>query len=124
MKSATLQYGAAASLSAASVTLKGWDDALAKECLHTAVKLWEEEQTNPTPAPSRPGGGGPPGMGQTMEWRAALELLIATNGGETYMKRLLEIYPTIPRASASAVGRLSAPYLTWTTRSKNNWKKR
>jgi len=94
-KSAMLQYGAAASLAAASVTLKGWDDALAKECLHTAVKLWEEEQTNPTPAPSRPGGGGPPGMGQTMEWRAALELLIATNGGETYKKRLLEIYPTI-----------------------------
>ncbi|RPI21536.1 MAG: glycoside hydrolase [Acidobacteria bacterium] len=94
-KSAMLQYGAAASLAAASVTLKGWDDALAKECLDAAVKLWEEEHANPTPAPQRPGGGGPRGMGQTMEWRAALELLIATNGGEEYKKRLLEILPAV-----------------------------
>jgi len=94
-KSAMLQYGAAASLAAASVTLKGWDDAMAKECLDAAVKLWEEEHVHPTPAPQRPGGGGPPGMGQTMEWRAALELLIATNGGDEYKKRLLEIFPTV-----------------------------
>ncbi len=43
-----LQYGAAASLAAASQVLKGWDDALAKECLDTAVKLWEEEHAHPT----------------------------------------------------------------------------
>jgi len=93
-----LQYGAAASLSAASGALKGWDDALAKECLDTAVRLWEEEHTHPTPPPSERWFSGPPGMTQVQEWRAGLELLIATGGGEPYKRRLLEIFPTGPRA--------------------------
>jgi hypothetical protein len=92
-KSANLQYGAAASLAAAARVLKGWDDPLAKECLDAAVKLWDEEHANPTPSQGRQGG--PPGMGAAMDWNAAVELLITTNGAEPYKKRVLELFPTI-----------------------------
>ena len=47
-KEARLQYGAASALAAASQALKGWDDALAKESLDTAIKLWQEERAHPT----------------------------------------------------------------------------
>jgi len=94
-KMAYLQYGAVASLAAAAGALKGWDDPLAKECLDTAVRLWEEEHANPTPAPADARGGGPGGVGQTIEWRAALELLVATNGGEAYRNRVLELFPSV-----------------------------
>jgi hypothetical protein len=97
-KSANLQYGAIASLAAAARALKGWDDPLAKECLDTAIRLWNEEHANPTPMPQRPGGGGPfapGGMGAAMDWNAAVELLISTEGAEPYKKRVLELFPTI-----------------------------
>ncbi|MFL6308343.1 MAG: glycoside hydrolase family 9 protein, partial [Candidatus Sulfotelmatobacter sp.] len=86
-----LQYGAAATLADASQTLKRWDAPLSKECLETAIQLWNEEHAHPTPndGPSF----GPPGMAAIGEWRAALELMIATNGGEPYRKRFLELYP-------------------------------
>lgn len=87
-----LEYGAASALADASQTLKGWDDPLAKECLDTAIKLWNEEQAHPTPMQGPTFG--PPGMAQMGEWRAALELMIATNGSEPYKKRFVELYPT------------------------------
>jgi hypothetical protein len=92
-KSANLQHGAVASLAAAARVLKGWDDPLANECLDAAVKLWDEEHANPTPSQGRQGG--PPGMGAAMDWNAAVELLITTNGAEPYKKRVLELFPTI-----------------------------
>lgn len=52
---APLQWNAIAALAAASDTLKGWDDALAKDCLETAIKAWNSEKTNPTPQPAVPG---------------------------------------------------------------------
>jgi endoglucanase len=98
-KSAFLQYGAAASLAAAARVLRGWDDPLAKECLNAAVKLWDEEHANPTPMPQGRGPGfgpgGPGRMGAAMDWNAALELLITTQGAEPYKKRVLELFPTI-----------------------------
>lgn len=45
-KQGNLQYGAAASLAAASGALKGWDDLLSKQCLDAAVKLWDEERAH------------------------------------------------------------------------------
>lgn len=94
-----LQYGATASLAAAARVLKGWDDPLAKECLDAAVKLWNEEHANPTAMPQGRVGGfgfaGPVGMGTAMDWNAAIELLIATNGAEPYERRILELFPTI-----------------------------
>jgi hypothetical protein len=52
---ATLQWNAIAALAAAADTLKGWDDALAQDCLKTAVKAWNSERDHPTPPPARAG---------------------------------------------------------------------
>jgi endoglucanase len=49
------QWNAIAALAAAADVLKGWDDALAKDCLETAIKAWNEEKAHPT---QNPGGGG------------------------------------------------------------------
>jgi len=55
------QWGGIAALAAAADVLKGWDDALAKECLETAMKAWNDEKAHPTPNPGRGGmGGGDP----------------------------------------------------------------
>jgi hypothetical protein len=93
-KAAGLQYGAAASLAAAASVLKGWDDALAKECLATAVKLWDEEHARPTTSQFQ-SFNTTGGMAFTEEWKAALELMIATNGDEAYKKRVLEMFPGV-----------------------------
>jgi hypothetical protein len=45
------QWNAIAALAAAADTLKGWDDALAKDCLDTAIKAWNDEKAHPTPNP-------------------------------------------------------------------------
>ena len=52
---ATLQWNAIAALAAAADALKGWDDALAKDCLETAIKAWNSEKAHPTPQPAGAG---------------------------------------------------------------------
>jgi hypothetical protein len=52
------QWGGIAALAAAADVLKGWDDALAKGCLETAIKAWNDEKAHPTPNPVRGGFGG------------------------------------------------------------------
>ena len=42
------QWNAIAALAAAADTLKGWDDALAQDCLDTAIKAWNDEKAHPT----------------------------------------------------------------------------
>jgi endoglucanase len=55
------QWNAIAALAAAADTLKGYDDPLAKDCLETAIKAWNDEKAHPTPMPARGGfGGGAP----------------------------------------------------------------
>ena len=44
------QWNAIAALAAASDVLKRWDGALAKDCLETAIKAWNDEKTHPTPS--------------------------------------------------------------------------
>ena len=87
-----MEYAAAASLAAASRTLKGWDDALSKECLDTAIKIWNQQETHPTPVPERfrrfMRFGAP-------DWSASLELMIATGGAEPYKKRVEELFPAM-----------------------------
>jgi hypothetical protein len=119
---AVLQWNAIAALAAASDALKGWDDALAKDCLETAIKAWNGEKADPTPqppgagwdeaAPEPPGSGvlaasqgvtrvptaAAPGFGHHdsaigQDWAAALELTIATNGADPYKSRLKELFP-------------------------------
>ena len=46
------QWNAIAALAAAADTLKGWDDALAKDCLDTAIKAWNDTKANPEQYPS------------------------------------------------------------------------
>jgi hypothetical protein len=130
------QWNAIAALAAAADTLKGWDDALAKDCLETAIKAWKDTSANPTLYPTDGGpdrqasGSGvlaasqgavvgtqdtrkpksntaastnagtpaapPAGRRRSfvgMDWAAALELTIATNGAEPYKSRLKELFP-------------------------------
>jgi len=135
------QWNAIAALAAAADTLKRWDDPLAKDCLDTAIKAWNDEKAHPTQNPAGGGLGGaspagaagggvlaasqgvvsgaqggrngrvasgatnsnsaqaaPPsgfrrgGFGP-LDWSAALELTIATNGAEPYKSRLRELFP-------------------------------
>jgi endoglucanase len=119
---ATLQWNAIAALAAASDVLKGWDDALAKDCLETAIKAWNSEKSHPTPQPSGHGwdegapedasGSAVLGASQGVsmptpappnsrrggfrigqDWAAALELTIATNGAAPYKTHLKELFP-------------------------------
>ncbi|HTX76119.1 MAG TPA: glycoside hydrolase family 9 protein [Terracidiphilus sp.] len=94
-KYAFLQYGAATALADASVTLKGWDDALAKQCLDTAIKLFHDEETNPTPAPQGAGFYGGGAFGKIGQFRAALALMLATDGGDEYKKKVVELFPVV-----------------------------
>jgi endoglucanase len=134
------QWNAIAALAASADVLKGWDDPLAKDCLETAIKAWNEEKAHPTPfpavpgfggapanasggvlgasqgatsgAPNRPGNSGAPVISNTanvaaappapssrsgfnvgLDWSAALELTIATNGAEPYKSRMKELFP-------------------------------
>jgi hypothetical protein len=50
------QWSGIAALAAAADVLKGWDDALAKDCLDTAIKAWNDEKAHPTPPPAGRGG--------------------------------------------------------------------
>lgn len=50
------QWNAIAALAAAADVLKGWDDALAKDCLETAIKTWNDEKAHPTQTPGSAGG--------------------------------------------------------------------
>jgi hypothetical protein len=84
---AATQWNAIAALAAAADVLKGWDDALAKECLEAAAKAWNAEKANPTPTTGRGG------VGVGLDWPAALELAVATNGAEPYKSRLKELFP-------------------------------
>jgi endoglucanase len=52
------QWNAIAALGAAADTLKSWDDALAKDCLETAIKAWNDEKAHPTQNPAGGGLGG------------------------------------------------------------------
>jgi hypothetical protein len=90
-RSTPLEYLAISSLAAASRVLRGYNDSLANECLQTAVRVWDEEHKRQ------------PSLFKAFnttagdlldeETKAAVELLIATNGGEPYRKRLNELLP-------------------------------
>ena len=88
-----LNYDAASALAAASRGLHGFDEALAKECLDTATRVWEQEhESAPVEFHSFNTTGGDL---KEEEVKAAVELLLATHGGEIYRKRLQELIPVI-----------------------------
>ncbi|HET6178805.1 MAG TPA: glycoside hydrolase family 9 protein [Candidatus Sulfotelmatobacter sp.] len=88
-----LNYDAVGALAAASRVLRGYDDKMADECLHTAARVWDEEHQH---APAVFEYFNTTGSNlQHAEIEAAVELLISTRGGEIYRKRLKELLPVI-----------------------------
>jgi endoglucanase len=89
-----LNYGSAAALAAASRALRGYNDAMADECLAIAKKVWQFEHQR-APNLFRVGNttGGDPAE---EELRAGLELLITTQD-QQYAKRIKELWPTIDK---------------------------
>jgi hypothetical protein len=51
----SLQWNAIAALAAAADVLQGFDAAMAKDCLDTAIKAWNDEKAHPTHNPSGAG---------------------------------------------------------------------
>lgn len=94
-----LDYDAISSLAAASRVLHGHDDPMATECLQTAMRVWDEEHKHaPALFHSFNTTGGDLSDEET---KAAVELLIATKGGDVYRKRLKELLPVIQERFAS-----------------------
>lgn len=89
------QYGDAASLAAASEALRGWNDALAKQCLDAAENLWNDEKTHPAPALT-----GPFARFLPLEWNAAVELTIATHGANPWKQRVEDLFPQMMQRMA------------------------
>jgi hypothetical protein len=94
-----LQYAMAAALAASSRVLRGYDDALAKECLATAVKTWEYEQSHP---PARAPNPYVPERADSQEVLAAVELLLTTKE-PAYAARLKALMSVV-EAQVSEVG--------------------
>lgn len=88
-----LEYQVATALAAASRVLRGYQDALAEECLKTAVGVWEYEQAH---EPVEQRSAYVPGSPEVQEVLAAVELLLTTGEGR-YRQRLLELWPVIQK---------------------------
>ena len=89
-KSTALDYGSIAALAAASRVLGGHRADLADKALQTAVRVWDEEHARPEPVVFRHGnttGGFLPAE----ELKAAVELLLATDGATLYADRIAEM---------------------------------
>ena len=86
-----MEYASIAALAASSRVLRGFDDALAKECLATAVKAWEFEQSHP---PARYANPYVPERADIQEVIAAVELLITTREAQ-YAVRLKALLPVV-----------------------------
>jgi len=101
-----LNYGSAAALAAASRALRGYDDALADECLATAKQVWAFEHAR-EPNLFRVGNttGGHP---EDEELRAAVQLLLTT-GDPEYAARVDALWPAIDaRFAANAAYAVAA----------------
>lgn len=89
----SLEYRVAAALAAASRVLKGTHAALSRECLETAVKVWEREQGRP-PVTSR--AAYIPGRPEAQEVLAAVELFDATREAR-FRDRLKAVLPAVEK---------------------------
>jgi endoglucanase len=98
-RDASLEYEVITSLAAASRLLRGYNNKLADECLATAVKSWNYEQTHdPVIQPNAY----VPGHHELQEVQATCELLITT-GENRYSDRLITLLPVI-KANPEQVG--------------------
>jgi hypothetical protein len=93
-KDASLEYEVMTALAAASRLLKGFNEKLAEECISTAIRAWNYEQTHdPVVQPNAY----VPGHQERQEVLATCELLITT-GDKKYSDRLAELLPVIKEA--------------------------
>lgn len=98
-RDASLEYEVITSLAAASRLLRGYNDKLAEECLNTATKSWNYEQSHdPVIQPNAY----VPGHFEIQEVNAACELLITT-GQPVYKEKLIKLLPVI-KANPDQVG--------------------
>ena len=91
VKNTGLQLQAAATLAAASRSLRGYDDELADTCLETAIAVWNEEKDSHTSG--------------TADWLAAVELTMAAEDNAPYKARVLEMLDTMLAPSRMGAGR-------------------
>ena len=87
----SLEYKVITALAAASRVLRGYEGALAQECLDTAIKTWDYEQSHP---PVEHRSSYVPGRPTTQEILATAELLITTKD-DRYRQRLIDLLPTV-----------------------------
>jgi endoglucanase len=90
-----LEYQVAAALAAASRVLRGFEDALADECVQTAIKVWDYEQAH-DPVEQR--AAYVPRGAEAQAIIAAVELLFTT-GDERYRSYLLASLPVLEKAA-------------------------
>lgn len=109
-KSTPLNYGSIAALAAASRALKGYNDELAEECLATAEKAREEEQSHEPDLFQH--GNTTGGRLDDEELKATVELLITTQQ-DKYRRRLVEQWPTIEDrfAQSAALAVRAIPFM-------------
>jgi len=94
-------YSGIGALAAASRALRGFNDALATECLALAKKAYAEERARPAP-PAPPTGFGAM-FGQTAELAAVMQLMTATKEPE-HVDRFNElVWPALDRNPAFAL---------------------
>jgi endoglucanase len=93
-----LNYAAAASLAAASRVLRGYDNALADQCLATARSVWQEEHGHPPVIFNSFNTTG--GSLDEEETKAAVELLVTTRDSR-YAQRLRELLPVMQKNFAN-----------------------
>ncbi|MCK5211048.1 MAG: glycoside hydrolase family 9 protein, partial [Cyclobacteriaceae bacterium] len=95
-----LEYQVAAALAAAGRSLQGYDDELARECLETAIKVWNYEQTHdPVSKPNAY----VPRNTKLEEILATVELLYTTKE-DKYASHLVSIWPAIQENMGRAAG--------------------
>jgi endoglucanase len=110
-RSTALDYGSVAALAAASRVLRGTDDSLAEACLRTAEQVWRDDHAKP-PAAFRAGNTAG-GRLADEETRAAVELLVATQGAREYAERLSALWPHLDSSFAflGGFGARAMPYM-------------
>ncbi len=96
-KDTSLEYEVITALVAAYRMLKGYNEKLAAECLSTAIKAWNYEQTHEVV--NQPNAYVPRNPDQ-QEVLATAELLITT-GDKKYSDRLVQLIPVIKKATAN-----------------------
>lgn len=95
-KDSALEYEVIAALASAYRLLKGYNDKLAEECLATAVKAWNYEQTHEPVV--QPNAYVPRNL-KEQEFMATAELVVTT-GEQKYKDRLNQLLPVVKKSPA------------------------